>query len=91
MTNNIRFTAGSFHFIERPELFPGGFQLCLDFFHRGPDELHDDFFGRETFFKGLGTEGLNTLKTVLRGGYSLSFVNDSVITTVRNNVNTSRH
>ena len=31
MTNNIRFTAGSFHFIERPQFFGIGFQLCLHF------------------------------------------------------------
>src|SRR6266849_3262598 len=29
MTNNIRFTTGSFHFIERPQFFSIGFQLCL--------------------------------------------------------------
>jgi len=31
MTNNIRFTASSFHFIERPLSFSIGFQPGLDF------------------------------------------------------------
>jgi len=31
MTNNIRFAAGSFHFIERPQFFRIRFQLCLNF------------------------------------------------------------
>jgi len=31
MTNNIRFTASSFHFIERPQFFSISFQLCLYF------------------------------------------------------------
>ena len=29
MTNNIRFTASSFHFIERPQFFSISFQLGL--------------------------------------------------------------
>jgi len=31
MTNNIRFTASSFHFIERPQFFSISFQLGLYF------------------------------------------------------------
>src|SRR5262245_29410296 len=31
MTNHVRFTSSSFHFIERPQFFSIGFQLCLDF------------------------------------------------------------
>src|SRR3990172_13088545 len=31
MTNNIRFTTGSLHFIERPQFFSISFQLCLYF------------------------------------------------------------
>ena len=31
MTNDIRFTAGSFHFIQRPELRGMGFELCQNF------------------------------------------------------------
>jgi hypothetical protein len=31
VTHHIRFAAGPFHFIERPQLFSIGVQLCLDF------------------------------------------------------------
>ena len=31
MTNNIGFTAGSFHFMEGPQFFSVAFQLCLYF------------------------------------------------------------
>ena len=31
MTNNIGLTARAFHFIERPQFFSTGFQLCLNF------------------------------------------------------------
>jgi len=44
---------------------------------------------KNNFAPVLGLAWSISDKTVLRGGYSLSFVNDSVITTVRNNVNTA--